>query len=108
MPWVSVMDASDLPPGQVTVYEVDGLRIALCNAAGACDSDQTFYTIADVCTHDGGPLDQGELIGCEIECPRHGARFNVATGKVTRLPAVRPVKSYPTRVVDGRVEVEVP
>ncbi len=101
-----VLGIEDLEAGKVAVVEVDGKRLAVCRTAEAC-GDGEWFVIADVCTHDGGALDQGELIGCEIECPRHGARFDVVTGKVRRLPAVRPVKTYGVRVVDGRVEVEV-
>ena len=104
--WVPVLGVDDLEAGRVAVVEVDGRRLAVCRTAETC-GDTDFFVIADVCTHDGGALDQGELIGCEVECPRHGARFNVTTGKVTRLPAVRPVKTYGVRVVDGQVEVEV-
>ena len=100
--WVAVLDAAALAEGTVAVVEVGDVRLAVCNTG------EGFYTIADVCTHDGGALDQGELMGCEIECPRHGARFDVTTGKVKALPAVRPVKTYPTRVNEaGQVEVEV-
>ncbi len=100
--WVAVLDSADVAPGAVAVVEAEGLRLAVCNTG------EGFYTIADVCTHDGAPLDQGELFGCEIECPRHGARFDVTSGKVKALPAVRAVKTYPTRVSDaGQVEVEV-
>jgi 3-phenylpropionate/trans-cinnamate dioxygenase ferredoxin subunit len=75
--------------------------LALCNVDG------TLYCIDDVCTHDGGPLDQGELDGCEIECPRHGARFDVTNGRATCMPAIVPVKTHAVRVVDGEVQVEV-
>jgi 3-phenylpropionate/trans-cinnamate dioxygenase ferredoxin subunit len=98
---VQVARADEIPPEKVKVVEVEGRRIALCNYNG------TIYAIDDVCTHDRGPLGQGELIGNEIECPRHGARFDVTTGRVTRLPAVRPVKTYPVHVDDGVVSVEV-
>ena len=102
MGWVDVADTNEIPASRVIVVEVDGRRLAVCNTG------EGVYTIDDLCTHDGGPLDQGELLGREIECPRHGARFDVTTGKVLRLPAVRPVKTYPTRVTGTRVEVEVP
>jgi 3-phenylpropionate/trans-cinnamate dioxygenase ferredoxin subunit len=91
----------EIPEGKVKVVEAEGLRIALCNYGG------TIYAIDDVCTHDGGPLGQGELIENEIECPRHGACFDVTTGRVTRLPAVRPVRTYPIAVKDGVITVEV-
>jgi 3-phenylpropionate/trans-cinnamate dioxygenase ferredoxin subunit len=99
--WVSAGREGDLPPGQVRVVQAGRNRLALCNVEGQ------LYCIDDVCTHDGGPLDQGELDGCEIECPRHGARFDVTTGQATCMPAVVPVKTYPVRVVDGDVQVEV-
>ena len=97
--FLKLAETADVAPGQVKVYEVQGRRIALCNVDG------TFYAIDDVCTHDGGPLDQGELVGHQIECPRHGARFDVRSGRVLALPAVMPVRSYPVRVEDGVVKV---
>lgn len=65
--------------------------------------DGTHYAIEDLCTHDDGPLAEGELDGCQIICPRHGARFDIRTGAVLSMPAYRPVESYPVAVVDGRV-----
>jgi 3-phenylpropionate/trans-cinnamate dioxygenase ferredoxin subunit len=97
--FVKLAEIDDVAPGQVKVYETQGRRIALCNVEG------TFYAIDDVCTHDGGPLDQGELEGYQIECPRHGARFDVRSGRALALPAVMPVRSYPVRVEDGVVKV---
>lgn len=102
MSWVRVAQASEVAPGTVVVVEAGGRRIALCNTGDG------IYAIDDVCTHDGGSLDQGHLEGKEIECPRHGARFDVTTGKVLCLPAVRPVKTYPARSADGAVEIDVP
>jgi 3-phenylpropionate/trans-cinnamate dioxygenase ferredoxin component len=98
---VEVASIDEIPEGKVKVVIVDGRQICLCNYAGK------IFAIDDVCTHDRGPLDQGELIGKEIECPRHGARFDVTTGLVTRLPAIRPIRTYPVHVVDGKISVEV-
>lgn len=97
--WVTVARTDDIPSGRVRVALVGQDRVAVCNVNG------TFYAISDVCTHDGGPLDQGELIDDEIECPRHGARFDVKTGRATALPAVFPVRTYQVRLVDGEVQV---
>ena len=97
--FVTLAKTSEVAPGQVKVCEAQGRRIALCNVDGA------FYAIADICTHDGGSLDQGELDGHQIECPRHGARFDVRSGRVLALPAVMPIRSYPVRVEDGVVKV---
>jgi 3-phenylpropionate/trans-cinnamate dioxygenase ferredoxin subunit len=99
--FVTVAKADDIPPGQVRVYEVGDRRIAVCNVDG------TFYAIDNVCTHDGGPLDQGELEGDQIECPRHGARFDVRTGRALALPAVRPVGTYPVQVRGNEVMVSL-
>jgi 3-phenylpropionate/trans-cinnamate dioxygenase ferredoxin subunit len=99
--FVTVAKTSDVAPGAVQVFEVDGTRIALCNVDGS------FYAIADVCTHDGGPLDQGELEGDQIECPRHGALFDVKSGKALTLPAVVPVQTYPVQVDGDDVKVSV-
>ncbi len=100
--WVTVARDGDVPPEGVVVVTAGGKRLALCNVNGR------HYAIDDVCTHDGGPLDQGELDGEEIECPRHGARFDVTTGRPTCMPAVVPVKTYEVRVEGGEVQVNVP
>ena len=96
-----VAKTADTEPGTISVHEVDGVRIALCNVNGR------FYAIDDVCTHDGGPLDQGELEGNLVECPRHGARFDVTDGRAVTLPAVRPVKTYAVQVQGDDVLVDV-
>jgi 3-phenylpropionate/trans-cinnamate dioxygenase ferredoxin subunit len=93
--WLPAGKVSDLPPGRVRlVTRGEELRIAVCNVDGE------IYAIEDVCTHDGGSLDQGQLEGVEIECPRHGARFDVRTGEATLMPAVMPVQTFPVRI-DG-------
>jgi len=100
--FIRVAATSDIPPGRVKVVVVGDRRIALCNVDGQ------FYAIDDLCTHDGGPLDQGELAGDVIECPRHGARFDVRTGKVLALPAVKPLNTYPLRVESSEIRVALP
>ena len=76
MGFVKVGKVADVPPGTAKVYEAGDRSVAVCNVEGA------LYAVDDVCTHDEGSLDQGELDGFEIECPRHGARFDVRTGEV--------------------------
>jgi 3-phenylpropionate/trans-cinnamate dioxygenase ferredoxin subunit len=99
--FVTIAKTNETEPGRITYHEVDGARIALCNVGGQ------FYAIDDVCTHDGGPLNQGRLEDHLVECPRHGARFDVTDGRAVVLPAVRPVKTYPVRVEGDDVKVEV-
>jgi len=99
--FVKVAKKSDLPPGERIVVEVDDLYIAVFNVGGK------FYAIEDVCTHDDGPLAEGELDGYEIECPRHGARFDLRTGKVLSFPAVVDVPWFEVKVEGDDVLVAV-
>jgi 3-phenylpropionate/trans-cinnamate dioxygenase ferredoxin subunit len=90
-----------IPPGTTKRVVVDGVEALLCNVDGS------FYAIEDVCTHDGGPLDQGTLEGCRIRCPRHGALFDVTNGAALTLPAVIPLETYPVRVEGDEVFIDV-
>ena len=67
----------------------------------------TLYAIEDICTHDGGPLVEGELDGYEIECPRHGARFDIRTGRALRMPAFEPIETYEVRIEGDEILVAV-
>ncbi|KPK21079.1 MAG: hypothetical protein AMJ76_03685 [Dehalococcoidia bacterium SM23_28_1] len=100
--FIKVAETSDIPAGRVKVVVVSDRHIALCNVDGQ------FYAVDDLCTHDGGSLDQGELQGDVIECPRHGARFSVRTGKVLALPAVKALNTYPLTVEGSEIRVAVP
>ena len=101
MTWTEVANTSEIAPGTAHLVEPNGLRLLLCNTGDG------IYTITDVCTHDGGPLDQGELEGHCVICPRHGATFDVRTGQALTLPAVMPVITYPVRVDGDDVYVEL-
>jgi 3-phenylpropionate/trans-cinnamate dioxygenase ferredoxin subunit len=101
MAFVRVGEAVEVPEGEVRYYDVDGVHVALCNVDG------DFYAIDDVCTHDGGPLDQGSLQGNRIECPRHGAQFDVTTGRAVKFPAVAPVRTYDVRRDGDNIEIDV-
>lgn len=70
--------------------------------------DGTYFAIQDVCTHDDGPLGDGDLDGCQLICPRHGARFDIRTGEALTLPAIIDVPAYLIRVVEGIIEVGIP
>jgi len=95
-----VASVTEIPPGDKKIVEVDGVLVVLVNLDGQ------LYAVEDVCTHDGGPLGEGKLDGCELICPRHGARFDVRTGAATRMPAIEPAPTYEVRVQDGDVLVE--
>lgn len=94
MPHHKVASLTGFEPGTTRRVMVDGLEVLLCNVDG------TIYAIEDLCTHDGGPLDQGALEGACVVCPRHGATFDVRTGQALTLPAVVPVMTF-TVSVDG-------
>jgi 3-phenylpropionate/trans-cinnamate dioxygenase ferredoxin subunit len=99
--WQTVANTVDIPPERVAVFTVGDHEVAVCNVDGQ------FYAIDDLCTHDGGSLDQGYLEGVEIECPRHGARFDVRTGAVTQLPAFEPVATHAVRVDGASIQVSL-
>jgi 3-phenylpropionate/trans-cinnamate dioxygenase ferredoxin subunit len=102
MALVRVSAFSDAPPeGEVRVYEADGVSLCVANVNGE------LLAIDNVCTHDGGPLGEGVLWGGQVECPRHGARFDLRTGRPTTLPAVLPVKTYAVHVEGDDVKVEL-
>ncbi|MGH8113688.1 MAG: non-heme iron oxygenase ferredoxin subunit [Rhodanobacteraceae bacterium] len=93
--WVKVCEEVELLPGEFKVVWDDETAIAVYNLEG------NLYAIEDTCTHDGGELAGGEICGFEVECPRHGARFDVRTGAVKQAPATEPIASFPVRVEDG-------
>lgn len=98
---VPVAPSSDVVEGHARVFEVDGLRIAVCRAGGK------VYAVEDRCTHDDGPLGDGHIEGHSVECPRHGARFDIRTGAVLRMPAVFPVRTFPVVERDAQILVEI-
>ncbi len=100
--FVEVARVEDVPLGGRISYDFEEETIILFNIDGE------FYAIADVCTHDDGPLGEGELDENAVICPRHGARFDVRTGKALSLPAVTPAPSYQVKVEDGAILVESP
>jgi 3-phenylpropionate/trans-cinnamate dioxygenase ferredoxin subunit len=98
--FVTVAKVGEITPGTVKVVRVDGVPIGVANVDGE------FYAFADVCTHDDGPVAEGELDGYLIECPRHGARFDIRTGAVKLLPAVVPIPVYPLQLVGDEIQVK--
>jgi 3-phenylpropionate/trans-cinnamate dioxygenase ferredoxin subunit len=99
--YVKVARVEDVPDGEARVYDVGPESIALCNVGG------TIHAVENLCTHDDGPLGEGTLDGCLIECPRHGARFDVTTGAAVRMPAAAPVRTFAVRVEKGDIYVEI-
>ena len=100
--YVGIAPASELPNGERLYLEVEGKAIVIFNIA-----DQLF-AIGDICTHDDGPLGDGELEGFNIVCPRHGAEFDVQTGKAVQLPAVVDIPAYPIQIREGTIYLGMP
>ena len=100
--FIQVAEEAEVGPGQRIFIDVDNEPIVIFNIAGM------LYAIGDVCTHDNGPLGEGELDGFHVICPRHGARFDVRDGRAVALPAVQDTPAYPVRVVDGWIEIGLP
>ncbi|MCS6829066.1 MAG: non-heme iron oxygenase ferredoxin subunit [Armatimonadota bacterium] len=100
---VRVARVSDVGLGRATPVEVNGKRVALCRP-----SAEEFYAIDDTCSHALASLSEGELVEYEIECPRHGAHFDIRTGEALTLPATKPIKTYRVVVEEEEVFIEVP
>ena len=100
---IDICPAEELPPGAMRLVEWEDLEIGVFNCDGV------LYAIEDRCSHDGGVLLEGELDQqeCTVECPRHGSRFDLRTGKPLNLPAYVPVETFPVSVHDGVIRVEV-
>ena len=100
--FVRVGRVGEVPDGRPEVFDVDDRKIAVYRIDGA------YYAIDDICTHDGGPLAEGEVEGDEVICPRHGARFSIRTGAALSFPAITPVDTYPVRVEGEDLLVGLP
>ncbi len=99
----TVCTAEELPEGTSRIVEVDGLEIGVFNCGGE------LLAIEDRCSHDDGPLAEGEFdaAACTVECPRHGSLFDLRSGRPKTLPAFAPVDTFDVRVEDGEIKLEV-
>jgi len=100
--YIPVGSVDELRDGERLYIEVDDTPIMIMNIAGK------YHAIADVCSHDDGPVGEGQIEDFEIICPRHGARFDIRTGKVLALPAFVDIPAYPVRLVGGQIEIGIP
>lgn len=98
---VKVAEVSEIPDGKVHRVRIEDRSLAVVHSEGH------WYAIEDRCSHDNGPLADGEVFGSALECPRHGARFSLETGKPMTLPAVKPVVVFPVSLENGSVLVEI-
>jgi 3-phenylpropionate/trans-cinnamate dioxygenase ferredoxin subunit len=100
---IDVCALNELPPGTRRIVAWEDLEIGVFN----CNGD--LLAIEDRCSHDHGVLLEGEVdwAGCRVECPRHGSWFDLRTGEPKTLPAYTPVDTFPVRVEDDVVKLEV-
>ncbi len=103
MPELTVALLSELPPGTYKLVDADPIPIGVYNCGGE------LFAIEDRCSHDDGPLCEGlwDEGDCRVVCPRHGATFDLRTGAALTLPAYQPVRTFPVRVEDGAVILDV-
>jgi len=99
--FIPVGGVKELREGERLFIDIDETPIMILNIAG------NYFAIADVCSHDDGPVGEGNIEGFEIICPRHGARFDIRTGKALALPAFVDIPVYPVRVVGDQIEVGI-
>jgi nitrite reductase/ring-hydroxylating ferredoxin subunit len=100
--FVKVATTDEIPPGEMKIVEVDGTDVVVANVGGE------FVAFSNVCTHRGGPLGEGLLMGDVVECPFHGGQFNVRTGEVVKAPPSEPLPTYRVQVDGSDVKVEKP
>ena len=104
MAHLDVCPAAELPPGRMKIVHAGELAVGVYNIDGE------YHAIEDRCSHDDGPLCEGDWDADEgvVICPRHGANFDIRTGDALTLPAFQPVSTYVVHVVDGQVRLEIP
>jgi len=100
---IRVASVSEVGVGRAVAVQANGRRIALCRP-----TPDEFYAIDDTCSHALASLSEGELMEYEIECPRHGAHFDIRTGEALTLPATKPVRTYSVVVDDGEIHIVLP
>ena len=93
--FVKVAETKDIQPSKMKAVEVNGEKVCVANV------ERKYYAIGNVCTHMGGPLAEGKLEGNVVQCPWHGSRFDVTTGKILRSPAMREEPTYEVKVEDN-------
>jgi 3-phenylpropionate/trans-cinnamate dioxygenase ferredoxin subunit len=99
--FVAVARPEDLPEGGLLAVEVEGVKVVLARVG------DRVHALHDRCSHEEFPLSDGEIVGNQVTCLLHGARFDLETGAPRALPAVRPVPVFECRVEDGEIQVKL-
>ena len=99
--FVKAANTDEVAPGQARLVNVKGREIVLFNIEGA------FFALENPCTHEEGPLAEGEVLGHEVTCPWHGAKFDIRTGEALGPPAYEAVTRYNVRITGTDIEIEL-
>jgi 3-phenylpropionate/trans-cinnamate dioxygenase ferredoxin subunit len=100
--YIKVAAVQEIPENERLFIEINELPIVIFSLNGE------FFATGDICSHDRGPIGEGQIEGYEVICPRHGARFDIRTGKVTRFPAASDIPSYPVKIEEGYLYLGIP
>jgi len=100
--YIKVCSIKDIQSGERLFFTVGEESLVLLNI------DNKFFALADKCSHDDGPLGDGQVDNCEIICPRHGAKFQLSTGKATKMPAIIDIPAFPVKIVNDQILVGFP
>ena len=98
---VKTFPTTDITQNASKVFKIDDKEIAIVNC------DDAYYAIDDLCSHAEANLSDGEVYDCKVECPLHGAEFDLTTGEAVTLPATKPVNTYPVSIEDGFIFLEI-
>ena len=98
---ITIAKSDELGVGERKLFTVNEKRLALFNVGGE------YYCIGDICSHDDGPVAEGECDGYAIECPRHGAKFDLRDGSVLTFPAIRGIPSYAVEILDDEITIDI-
>jgi nitrite reductase/ring-hydroxylating ferredoxin subunit len=99
--WMRVCPEADLSEGEIRSFNIDGVTILLARQG------DRIYSMEDTCSHDGAGLSDGDLVDGQIQCARHGGRFNLETGEATRMPAVMGIKTYNVKIKNGDIYISL-
>ena len=99
--YIYVVNVADVPAKSMASFDVNGNSVLICH------TPEGLFAVENQCSHAMATLEAGRLRGCRLVCPLHGASFDVRDGSVKGKPALQPIRSYPLRVVDGRIEISI-
>ena len=98
---LKTIKCADIAENSSALFETDTQQIALFNCEGK------YFAIDDMCSHAEASLSEGEVYDCKVECPLHGAEFDLETGEAVTLPATKSVNTYKTEIIDGYIYLEM-